>query len=62
MNNIDILIIVFRAISLGALIALVATAANNSKSTQGSPPLTKQSINKTPETFHALKLVPSGLP
>lgn len=48
MNNIDILIIVFRAISLGALIALVATAANNSKSTQGSPPLTKQSINKTP--------------
>ena len=41
MNNIDILIIIFRAISLGALIALVATAASNSKPTQGSTPLTK---------------------
>ena len=48
MNNIDILIIIFRTISLGALIALVATATSSSKPAQGSPPLTKQSLNTTP--------------
>ena len=48
MNNIDILIIIFRTITLGALIALVATATNSSKPAQDSPPLAKQSFNNTP--------------